>query len=227
MLYANALIVTGFKVTRPPDMAYPPVGYDVSNLLPRQQKFIQKFYQLSDDNEEIEANEDDDLDDIVEIFKIQGNLSDFDTPLCKAFNEFNYLLKIDTDLFTFDMQGIKTYEEYWLNNNMTGDFEEPWSDNEGPYANAKTEKAYDPYLDINRIFGRNYGANNAGNTQGNKKEHHDPSIYDVRIFKMIKYSFDADEEYIAIKEHEHLDHSITNIDACQAYRELFRIMDEG
>nr|GEW01934.1 hypothetical protein [Tanacetum cinerariifolium] len=242
--------------TEPPDTAYPLIEYGVSNLLPRQridccslnnvscsskqydvfcklnttlrvfpislaraasewfkkdcigsvttwenlvEKSIQKFYQPSDDKEEMEADEDDDPDDIVEIFKIEGNLSDFDTPLCKAFNEFNYLLKIDTDLFTFDMQGIKTYEEYGLNNNMMGDLEEPW----------------------------NYVANNTGNTQGNKKEHHDPSIYHVRRFEMIKHSFDADEEYVAIKEHEHLDHSITNIDSCQTYRELFRIMDEG
>ncbi|GKE74706.1 hypothetical protein Tco_1536747 [Tanacetum coccineum] len=97
------------------------------------EKFIQKFYQLSDDNEEMKADEDDDSDDIAKIFKIKSNLFDFETPLCKAFNEFNYLLKIDTDLFTFDIQGIKTYEEYELNNNMTGDLEEPWSDNGIPY----------------------------------------------------------------------------------------------
>ncbi|GJX16495.1 hypothetical protein Tco_0217327 [Tanacetum coccineum] len=192
----------------------------------------------------------DDPDDIVEIFKIEGNLFDYETPLCKAFNDFNYLLKIDTDLFTFDIQGIKTYEGYELNNNMTGDLEEPWSDNgdhkwydelvdgklkveallhkakvegswgdatpgvmkfcawlkssfenfheldhdvlvkleecwwkvnahevalfthwenygQGPYVNAKTKKAYDPYLDINRIFGRNYGSDNTSNTQDN------------------------------------------------------------
>ncbi|GJT66653.1 hypothetical protein Tco_1018133 [Tanacetum coccineum] len=91
-------------------------------------------------------------------------------------------------------------------------------------------------------WGVNYGANNAGDTQvsqGHKKEHegnehtlsskptHDPSVCRVRRFKMIKYSFDADDEYVAIKEHEYFDHSRTNIDACQAYRELFRIMDEG
>ncbi|GJU91920.1 hypothetical protein Tco_1304343 [Tanacetum coccineum] len=44
---------------------------------------------------------------------------------------------------------------------------------------------------------------------------------------MMKYSFDANDEYVAIKEHEYFDHSRTNIDACQAYRELFHIMDEG
>ncbi|GKE59289.1 hypothetical protein Tco_1498474 [Tanacetum coccineum] len=73
-------------------------------------------------------------------------------------------------------------------------------------------------------------SNNTGNTQDNqehKKEHHDSSICHVRRFEKIKYSFDADDEYVAIKEHEHFDHSRTNIEACQAYRELFRIMDEG
>ncbi|GJT04897.1 hypothetical protein Tco_0839359 [Tanacetum coccineum] len=76
----------------------------------------------------------------------------------------------------------------------------------------------------------NYGANNAGNTQDDqehKKEHHDLSTCRVRRFEMIKYSFDAGDEYVAIKEHECSDHSKANIDACQAYRELFRIMDEG
>ncbi|GKA30613.1 hypothetical protein Tco_0716918 [Tanacetum coccineum] len=77
----------------------------------------------------IETDENDDPDDIADIFKIEGNLFDFETPLCKAFNEFNYLLKIKTNLFTFNIKGIKTYEEYELNINMTGDLEEPWSDN--------------------------------------------------------------------------------------------------
>ncbi|GJX53517.1 hypothetical protein Tco_0281886 [Tanacetum coccineum] len=82
----------------------------------------------------------------------------------------------------------------------------------------------------NASFTRWERANNAGNTQDNqehKKEHHDPSICRVKRFEMIKYSFDAVDEYVVIKEHEHSDHSRTNIDACQAYRELFCIMDEG
>nr|GEV99076.1 hypothetical protein [Tanacetum cinerariifolium] len=217
----------------------------------------------------MEADEDD-PDDIAEIFKIKDNLFDFETPLCKAFNKFNYLLKIDTDLFTFDIQEIKNYKEYELNNNMTGDLEEPWSDNElkeealmhkaileeswedaapgvmkfcawikssfenfhkldydGPYANAKTKNDYDPYLDINRNFGRNYKGDNAGNTQDNKKEHHGPSIYNIRRFEMMKYSFDADDEYVVIKERKHSDHSRTNVDTCQDYRELFCIIDRG
>ncbi|GKA59421.1 hypothetical protein Tco_0758734, partial [Tanacetum coccineum] len=50
-------------------------------------------------------------DEIIEIFRIETNIFDFETPLCKAFNEFNYLLKIDTDLLTHDIPGLKTYEE--------------------------------------------------------------------------------------------------------------------
>ncbi|GJV98644.1 hypothetical protein Tco_1553896 [Tanacetum coccineum] len=76
--------------------------------------------------DKVEADESNDPDDIAKIFKIKGNLFDYEKPLCKEFNEFNYLLKIDTDLFTFDIQGIKTYEGNELNNNMTGDLEEPW-----------------------------------------------------------------------------------------------------
>ncbi|GJW68611.1 hypothetical protein Tco_0123035 [Tanacetum coccineum] len=97
------------------------------------EKFVQKFYQLSNNNEEMEAKKGDDLDDIAEVFKIEGNLFDYETPLCKAFNDFNYLLKIDMDLFTFDIQGIGTYNEYELNNAMTRDLEEPWLDNGVPY----------------------------------------------------------------------------------------------
>ncbi|GJV72353.1 hypothetical protein Tco_1492348 [Tanacetum coccineum] len=251
------------------------------------EKFVQKFYQLSYNNEEIEAEEDDDPDDIADIFKIKGYLFDYKTPLCKAFNDFNYLLKIDRDLFTFDIQGIKTYEEYELNNTVTRDLKEPCSDINGfcnggdlpgmvrvrcmtyfqdhkwydeladgklkeetlmhkaqveeswgnatpgvmkfyawlinsfenfheldynvlvklqecwwkinahevapltrlesygkrPYANFKTEKAHDPYLDINRIFNRNYDTSNAGNTQDNQGHEeckdnptHEPSV---------------------------------------------------
>nr|GEW54896.1 hypothetical protein [Tanacetum cinerariifolium] len=70
-----------------------------------------------------------DVDAIAKIFKMKDNLLDYEIPLCKAFNEFNYLIKIDMDLFIFEIQEIKTYEEYELDNNMTGELEEPWLEN--------------------------------------------------------------------------------------------------
>nr|GEW42288.1 hypothetical protein [Tanacetum cinerariifolium] len=57
---------------------------------------------------EMEAEEGDEPDDIAEAFKIKGNLFDYEKPLCKAFNDFNYLFKIDMDLFTFHIQGIRS-----------------------------------------------------------------------------------------------------------------------
>ncbi|GKE95875.1 hypothetical protein Tco_1580730, partial [Tanacetum coccineum] len=51
--------------------------------------------------------------EVVEIFRIKTNIFDFETPICKAFNKFNYLLKIDTKLLT---------RIPWVP-------EEPWSEN--------------------------------------------------------------------------------------------------
>ncbi|GKE17329.1 hypothetical protein Tco_1424906 [Tanacetum coccineum] len=149
------------------------------------ENFVQKFYQLSHHNDEIK--EDDDPDDITDIFKIEGNLFDFETPLCEAFNDFNYLLKIDKDLFTFDIQGTGTYEEYELNNHVSRDLKESWLDNRG-----------DPTLE--------------------------PSVCKIKRFELMKYSFNADEEYIALKEFEYLNHSKDSLDA---YQELLHIIDEG
>ncbi|GJR86255.1 hypothetical protein Tco_0210266 [Tanacetum coccineum] len=235
------------------------------------EKFIQKFYQLSDDNDEMETDEDDDPDDIAEIFKIEDNLFDFETPLYleepwsdngdhKWYDEltdgklkeealmhkarfeeswgdatpgvmkFCAWLKSSFENFhELDYDVLVKLEECWwkVNAHENALFVRWENHGQGPYANAKTKKDCDPYLDIDRIFGRNYKSNNAGNIQDNIKEHHDPSICKIRRFEMMKHLFNADDEYVAIKEREHSDHSRTNVDACQAYRELFRIMDEG
>ncbi|GJX93598.1 hypothetical protein Tco_0348184 [Tanacetum coccineum] len=46
-------------------------------------------------------------------------------------------------------------------------------------------------------------------------------------FEMIKYSFGQEEEYVPIKEYEYDDLTKTNEDACHAYQEIFRSIDEG
>ncbi|GJV28084.1 hypothetical protein Tco_1384532 [Tanacetum coccineum] len=205
----------------------------------------------------IEIKEDDDPDDITDIFKIEGNLFDYETPLCKAFNDFNYLLKINMDLFTFDIQGIKTYEEYELNNPVTGDVEKPCLDIDG-FCNGgelhgmvwvgsmiyfQDHKCFGNFyeLDYNVLVklqeswwkinanevapftsleNRNYDTSNAGNTHDNQRNEerkddptHEPSVCKIRIFEMMKYSFNADEECIAIKESEYRNHSKDNLDA--------------
>ncbi|GJZ00608.1 hypothetical protein Tco_0518037 [Tanacetum coccineum] len=49
--------------------------------------------------------------ELAEVFRIDTNIFDFETPMCKTFKEFNYLLQIDPDLLTKDIEGFKTYEK--------------------------------------------------------------------------------------------------------------------
>ncbi|GJX13587.1 hypothetical protein Tco_0205345 [Tanacetum coccineum] len=58
-------------------------------------------------------------------------------------------------------------------------------------------------------------------------ETHELSVFTIRIFEMIKYSFGQDKEYVAIKEDEYEELTRTSKDACQAYQEIFCMMDEG
>ncbi|GJX40736.1 hypothetical protein Tco_0255726 [Tanacetum coccineum] len=96
------------------------------------EKFIMKFHHLSDHNDDEDVKEEEDpneTNNAPEIFMIEGNLFDFETPLYMAFNEFNCLLKIDIDLFTYDIQDLKTYDEYEqeLNNDEAKGTDEPCS----------------------------------------------------------------------------------------------------
>ncbi|GJS49445.1 hypothetical protein Tco_0599566 [Tanacetum coccineum] len=87
---------------------------------PFTKKVIWDFWKKSDDQNGViddgfsnleEANNDDEQE-IGEIFRIETNLFNYETPLCTKFNEFNYLLKVDPELFTYDIERNKTYEDY-------------------------------------------------------------------------------------------------------------------
>ncbi|GKF98743.1 hypothetical protein Tco_0297526, partial [Tanacetum coccineum] len=76
------------------------MGYDPSDI-------------RGDDEVELTDEESsDDEDEITEVFRIDTNIFDYEIPLCLAFNEFNYLPKVDLDLLTKDIMGFKTYEDY-------------------------------------------------------------------------------------------------------------------
>ncbi|GJX43016.1 hypothetical protein Tco_0259692 [Tanacetum coccineum] len=51
--------------------------------------------------------------------------------------------------------------------------------------------------------------------------------HEITRFKMIKYSFGQDKEYVVVKEDEYDDLTRTSNEACRAYQEIFRMMDEG
>nr|GEW49028.1 hypothetical protein [Tanacetum cinerariifolium] len=66
-------------------------------------------------DEEFSAPDDENLidkEEVAEIFRIEASIFDFETPICNAFDEFNYLLKIDIDLLTSDILRFKTYDEF-------------------------------------------------------------------------------------------------------------------
>ncbi|GKE52720.1 hypothetical protein Tco_1487876 [Tanacetum coccineum] len=63
---------------------------------------------INDGISDLEKANNDEEQEIGEIFKIETNLFNYETPLCTKFNEFNYLLKIDPKLFTYDVERIET-----------------------------------------------------------------------------------------------------------------------
>ncbi|GKE15993.1 hypothetical protein Tco_1423570, partial [Tanacetum coccineum] len=76
------------------------MGYDASDI-------------KGDDEVELTDEESsNDMDEVAKVFTIDTNLFDYETPMCKAFKEFSYLLQIDPDLLTNDIEGFKTYEYY-------------------------------------------------------------------------------------------------------------------
>ncbi|GJY91797.1 hypothetical protein Tco_0507579 [Tanacetum coccineum] len=148
-----------------------------------------------------EANNDDEQE-MAEIFRIETNLFDYETPLCTEFKEFNFLLKVDPELFTHDSERTKTYEDY--ENELNDELEEPWSEDGVPY--EIYDHIYEPFRFKNRKA--KWPTCNS-NEDGFCNEG------------------EQDEEYVAIKECEYDDLTITNEDECRAYQEIFRSMDEG
>ncbi|GJS80805.1 hypothetical protein Tco_0747346 [Tanacetum coccineum] len=180
----------------------------------------------------IETDENDDPDDIADIFKIEGNLFDFETPYQNESVYFQYqrnqdlrgngktkwpTYSLDIDGFCNGGQlprmvrvGCMTYfqDHKWYDELTDGKLKE-----EALMHKARFEESWGDATP---------GVNAHENAPFTRWENHGQGP-----FEMMKYSFDADDEYVAIKERQHSDHSRTNVDACQAYRELFRIMDEG
>ncbi|GJV43329.1 hypothetical protein Tco_1427865 [Tanacetum coccineum] len=94
------------------------------------------YWIRGDDEVELTDEESsDDMDEVAEVFRIDTNLFDFEIPICKAFEEFNYLLQIDPDLLTNDIEGFKTYEDYKNDEIYEWNKDVPWVD-EKPWTNT-------------------------------------------------------------------------------------------
>nr|GEW26023.1 hypothetical protein [Tanacetum cinerariifolium] len=156
---------------------------------------------IDDGFSDLEEANNDDGQEIGKIFRIETNMFNYKTPLCTKFNEFNYLLKVDPELFTYDVERTMTYDDY--KNKLNDELKEPWFEDGvpykiGPYANFYATN--NPYVDINRIFGKN-DETSLNFDVHNKDVHeercndttYEQAICKIRRFKIIKYSFRDDE----------------------------------
>ncbi|GJU92311.1 hypothetical protein Tco_1304734 [Tanacetum coccineum] len=226
------------------------------------------YWIRGDDEVELTDEESsDDKDEVAKVFRIDTNLFNFETPMCKAFKEFNYLLQIDPDLLTKDIEGFKTYEDYkndWIyewNKDVPWVDEKPWTNagvwtkptpdyewyealedselkdealrnkaimeefikEDNDESHYKQERRWNIYTNYDDA----YEIDHEDNEREELCEVHDLPVCNVRRYMINKYSFKNDEEYVAVKEDEYDDLTITRKEACQAYQEIFRIMDEG
>ncbi|GJR04349.1 ribonuclease H-like domain-containing protein [Tanacetum coccineum] len=185
------------------------------------------------EDDEVELTDEessDNEDEIAEVFRIDTNIFDYETPICLAFNEFNYLINVDPDLLTKDIIGFKTYEDYkddWIyewNKDIPWVDEKPWTDT-GVWTEPK------PVIHTCKPFNYKTGCLEWPTYYEWYKALEDSELKDEALrnkaimegfidenddkFEMIKYSFGQDEEYVAIKEDENDDLERTSNDACR------------
>ncbi|GJR34080.1 reverse transcriptase domain-containing protein [Tanacetum coccineum] len=84
-------------------------------------------------------------------------------------------------------------------------------DDESRYEQKKQWNMYTNYDDA-------YEINHRNNEKEELCEVHELPTCNIRRYMMIKYSFNNDEEYVAVKEDEYDDLTITRKEACQAYQ---------
>ncbi|GKC31599.1 hypothetical protein Tco_1038893 [Tanacetum coccineum] len=213
-------------------------------------KALWVYWARGDDEIELTDEESSDEDEVAKNFRIETNVFNFKTPLCRAFKEFNYLLQIYPYVLTKDIEGFKTYEYYkddWIyewNKDVPWLHEKPWTDN-GAWkepapvthhsyivGNTLRYQDFEWYEALKDGKFKEEALKNKSIMEGIIEDSDDESkikrpVCNIRRFEMIKYSFEDDEEYVAVKEDKYDDLTSTSEDACRAYQEIFRMMDVG
>ncbi|GJX42506.1 hypothetical protein Tco_0257496 [Tanacetum coccineum] len=190
-----------------------------------------------------------DKEETAKIFKIETDIFDYETPLCLAFNEFNYLLKVDPDLLTKDIIGFKTYkitktigstngtrmyhgwreDGYCNGGNLPGAYRIGnslhYQDLEW-YETLEDSELKDEALRNKAIMEGLISDDESSNDCWKRWKSHE--IY-YHNYDEGEYDNETHEEgqYVAVKEDEYDDLIITSEEACRAYQEIFRMMDEG
>ncbi|GJS16032.1 hypothetical protein Tco_0410504 [Tanacetum coccineum] len=153
---------------------------------------------------DLEETDHDDEQEIGEIFRIETNLFDYETPEDGYCNEGNLP-------GAYIIGNLPHYQDYeWYEALEDGELKKEALRNEAIMeGNIDDDESIDERQEIC------------------SNETHELSACNIRRFEMIKYSFRDDEEYVAVKEDEYDDLTSTSKDACRSYQEIFRMMDEG
>ncbi|GJU69658.1 hypothetical protein Tco_1255917 [Tanacetum coccineum] len=213
-----------------------------------------EFEPINEKTFDLKETNRDDEQEIGEIFRIETNLFDYETPLCEKFKEFNHLLKIDPYVLTNDIVGFKTCDEYkdvWIyewNKNVPWVHEKPWTDNGvwkeptpvkhhcKPF-NYKSEYSEWPTCSWKEDEYCNGGNLPRAYILGNTLCYQDLKWYDALKDSELKEEALRNKAIMEglinedvksnVEEDEYEDLTSTSKDACRAYQEIFRIMDEG
>ncbi|GJT55490.1 VIER F-box protein 2 [Tanacetum coccineum] len=92
-------------------------------------------------------------------------------------------------------------------------------DDESRYEQKRQWNTYTNYDDA-------YEINHEHNKSKELCEIQEQPVCNIRRYMVIKYSFNDDEKYVAVKEDEYNDLTVTRKETCRAYQEIFQIMDE-
>ncbi|GJW48687.1 hypothetical protein Tco_0080333, partial [Tanacetum coccineum] len=184
---------------------------------------------------------------------IETNLFDYETPLCEKFKEFNYLLKIDPDLLTKDIEGFKTYDGYkdswiyewnkdvpWVHENLRWKMEHGKNRNQSSIIVSLSiiklgvqngQHAIGEMMDTvmeENCMERLINDDDESNDEGWRSWDNLDDINGDRNEGDYENKHDENERQdIVVKENEYDDFASTGEEACRAYQEIFRMMDEG
>ncbi|GJS51373.1 hypothetical protein Tco_0624735 [Tanacetum coccineum] len=124
-----------------------------------------------------------------------------------------------------DIEGFKTYEEYKDDLIYEWNRDVPWVD-EKPWSDTRVWTESTPIRwESHEITYNDHDKNENHDERQELCEAHKLPVCNMRRFKMIKYSFGQDKEYVAIKKDEYDDLAKISDDACRAYQKIFRRMD--
>ncbi|GJZ85649.1 hypothetical protein Tco_0650988 [Tanacetum coccineum] len=188
------------------------------------------YWKIGGDEIEVSDDESSNLEEYwsdkektAKIFKIETDVFDYETPLCLAFTEFNYLLKNENIPWVYDKPWLDngiwkepkpvehTYRE-WYEALEDSELKDEALRNkaimEGLISDDESSNDYWKRWKSHEIYYHNYDDGeykNETHEEGYELcgiKTHEVPVCQIKRYKMIKYSFNDEEEYVVVKENE-------------------------